>query len=429
MRSATAEIRAASKIAAAIGNIFVGASSVFQNILTAVVQIWANKGRSFLTTLGIIIAVTAIITVVTFVQGFGTYMTNMLRGYGTQYMVVRPDIRWEAKMLGIGQVQLTMDDVNAVRLDCENVRRLTPFVFVETTVSYGRTSVQNIPTRGVTQEYQAIRNYFVDCGRFFGPLDVESAAHVCVVGRSLLKRLDADESIVGQSIQIVDQRFRVVGILEGKGSFFGDDQDLTVMIPHTTMLQMFPEQRTLIRFLAEADSEELIGQAEGQISGVLRRRHGLKIGQPDDFEIERQDQMLREFDKMRSATTAVLAGIVSISLLVGGIGIMNVMFVSVSERTREIGLRKSVGGRRRDILLQFLVEAVVLSTAGGLIGIFLGYVICFVANMHPKMVPIAVPMWSVGLAIAFSAGSGILFGMIPAFKAAILHPIDALRHE
>jgi putative ABC transport system permease protein len=220
-----------------------------------------------------------------------------------------------------------------------------------------------------------------------------------------------------------------VGILEGKGSFFGDDQDLTVMIPHTTMLQMFPEQRTLIRFLAEADSEELIGQAEGQISGVLRRRHGLKIGQPDDFEIERQDQMLREFDKMRSATTAVLAGIVSISLLVGGIGIMNVMFVSVSERTREIGLRKSVGGRRRDILLQFLVEAVVLSTAGGLIGIFLGYVICFVANMHPKMVPIAVPMWSVGLAIAFSAGSGILFGMIPAFKAAILHPIDALRHE
>ena len=161
MRSATEESRAASKFTIAIGNVVAGASSVFQNILTAVVQIWANKGRSFLTTLGIIIAVTAIITVVTFVQGFGTYMTNMLRGYGTQYMVVRPDIRWEAEMLGIGQVQLTMDDVNAVRLDCENVRRLTPFVFVETTVSYGRSSVQQIPTRGVPQEYQAIRNSFV----------------------------------------------------------------------------------------------------------------------------------------------------------------------------------------------------------------------------------------------------------------------------
>jgi putative ABC transport system permease protein len=344
-------------------------------------------------------------------------------------MIVRPDNRWEDQMLGMGQIQLTMDDVNAVRTGCDNVRRLTPFVFNETTVAYGRAKVEKVPTRGVTQEYQAIRNYFVDRGRFFGPVDVETAAHVCVVGRSLLTRLDADETILGQSIQIVDQRFRIVGILEAKGSFMGDDQDLTVMIPYPTMLQMFPDQRTLIRFLAEADSEALIGQAEGQIRGLLRRRHGLKFGQPDDFEVERQDQMLREFDKMRNATTAVLAGIVSISLLVGGIGIMNVMFVSVSERTREIGLRKSVGGRRRDILLQFLIEAVVLSTAGGLIGIFLGYIICAVANLHPRMVPISVPMWSVGLAIAFSAGSGILFGMIPAFKAAILHPIDALRHE
>ena len=139
--------------------------------------------------------------------------------------------------------------------------------------------------------------------------------------------------------------------------------------------------------------------------------------------------MLREFGKVRMIATSVLAGIVSISLIVGGIGIMNVMFVSVSERTREIGLRKSVGGRRRDIMLQFLTEAVVLSTTGGAIGVVLGYMISYIASLHPKMVPVNVPLWSVALALGFSAGSGILFGIIPAFKAAILHPIDALRHE
>ncbi len=400
-----------------------------QNVITAFGQIWANRGRSLLTTLGIIIAVTAIITVVSFVQGFGQYMTNMLRGYGTQYMVVRPDIRWEDQALGLGSVTLDPRDIEAVRTECPDIRRLTPFVFLETTVSFGRATATQIPTRGVTEEYQSIRNYYVDRGRFFGPLDVEGAARVCVVGRSVLKLLECDESILGDYVTIVDQRFKVIGILEPKGSFFGDDQDQTIMIPSTTMLQMYPEFRDRMRFLAEACGEERIDDACGQVRRVLRQRHGLAPGQPDDFEIERQDQMLREFGRVRMIATSVLAGIVSISLIVGGIGIMNVMFVSVSERTREIGLRKSVGGRRRDILLQFLTEAVVLSTTGGAIGVALGYIISYIASLHPKMVPVNVPLWSVALALGFSAGSGILFGIIPAFKAAILHPIDALRHE
>jgi putative ABC transport system permease protein len=162
---------------------------------------------------------------------------------------------------------------------------------------------------------------------------------------------------------------------------------------------------------------------------VLRQRHGLKIGEPDDFRIERQDQAIKEFENIRNIASGVLAGIVSISLLVGGIGIMNVMLVSVSERTREIGLRKSIGGRRRDIMLQFLTEAVVLCTLGGLAGVILGYIVTYVASLHPSMVPIQVPLWSVALALGFSAGAGVFFGIIPAFKAAILHPIEALRHE
>lgn len=404
-------------------------SRLFQNILTALVQIWANRGRSLLTTLGVIIAVTAIITVVSFVEGFGRYMTNMLRGYGTQYMVVWPDISWEQEITGLGRITMDDRDVEAVRTECPDIQRITPFLFAQREIAHRKAVAKNIPVRGVTEDYQVIRNYYVDRGRFFGPLDVEGAANVVVVGRSVLKLLETDESILGDTIQVGDLRFRVIGILEAKGSFMGDDQDETIMIPYSTMLRLYPQMRTTMRFLAEARSEEVIDQAEAQIRRVLRRRHGLTPEQPDDFGIQRQDQMLNQFNRMRMIAASVLAGIVSISLLVGGIGIMNVMFVSVSERTREIGLRKSVGGRRRDIMLQFLTEAVVLSTAGGVIGVVLGYAIAHVAGMHPQMVDIDVPLWSVALALVFSAGAGVIFGIIPAFKAAILHPIDALRHE
>jgi putative ABC transport system permease protein len=162
---------------------------------------------------------------------------------------------------------------------------------------------------------------------------------------------------------------------------------------------------------------------------VLRERHNISPGAPSDFRVHTQDELLRDFERVKIAATSILAGIVGISLIVGGIGVMNVMLVSVTERTREIGLRKSVGGRRRDIMSQFLTEAIVLAVVGGALGVLLGYTICYVASLHPAMVRIVVPMWAVGLGLGFSAGVGVIFGVIPAFKAAILHPIDALRHE
>ena len=400
-----------------------------QNIATAFVQIWANKGRSLLTTLGIIIAVTAIITVVAFVEGFGNYMSNMLRGYGTKQMIVTSWTPGDDDAFGIGRITLDMDDVRAVAAECPHVHHITPFVFNETAVSFGRIKVQNIAIRGVSEDYQVIRNYYADAGRFFGPMDVEDSEYVCVLGRTMLKLLECDESVIGDYVRIGDLRFRVVGLLQAKGSFMGEDQDQTVMIPYTTALNIYSEQRNALRFLCEAVDEKTIDDAGGEITRVLRQRHNLQPGQPDDFHIQRQDQMLKEFDKIRMAVTALLAGIVSISLVVGGIGIMNVMFVSVTERTKEIGLRKSVGGRRRDIMLQFLTEAVALSTSGGIVGLALGYTITFIASLHPKMVEVSVPMWSVALAAGFSMGAGVLFGILPAFKAAVLHPIDALRHE
>ncbi len=400
-----------------------------QNVGTAFVQIWANKGRSILTTLGIIIAVSSIITVVSLVDGFGRYLTDMLRGYGTQYMVVRPHTPPALRRAGMSRVTLDMRDVEAVRTECKDVRRITPFVYSQVEVGYAGESAEDVPVRGVTEQYQTIRNFFVDAGRFFGPVDVENGTYVCVLGRTLLKSLECDESIIGEHLLIGDARFHVLGLLETKGSVFGDDQDNTIMIPYTTALKMWPENRDSVMFLAEATDESYVDGAQAQITRVLRQRHGIQPGNPSDFRVDRQDQEIKQFEKVRDVATGMLSGIVSISLLVGGIGIMNVMLVSVTERTREIGLRKSVGGRRRDILLQFLTEAVVLCTVGGGVGITLGYVATNIASLHPAMVEVHVSPWSVALGLGFSAGAGIVFGIIPAFKAAILHPIDALRHE
>jgi putative ABC transport system permease protein len=406
------------------------ASRTAQNVITALVQIWANKGRSILTTLGIIIAVASTIVVVSFVQGFGNYITKMVQGYGTQFMVVYPMFPPNAWRLGLPPARMDLADVEAVRTQCPHVRRVTPFLFRDSVeVTFGLERMTEVPTRGTSEIYQAIRNYYVDVGRFFGPVEVENHANVVVLGRTILKHLQADEQIIGQHVQVNGHRFKVVGILEAKGSMFGEDQDKTIIIPYTSMINMFPQDRRSVRFLLEASSEADLDAAQQETTRVLRDRHHLQPGQPDDFGMNRQDQFVREFKRVRDIASGSLAGIVSISLLVGGIGIMNVMLVSVTERTREIGLRKSIGARRRDVMMQFLTEAVVLCTLGGLAGVILGYSISFLAGLHPQMVQISVPWWSVALALGFSAAAGVVFGIIPACKAAILHPIDALRHE
>ncbi len=399
------------------------------NVLTALVQVWANKIRSVLTVLGIIIAVMSIITVVSFTQGFGDYVSNFLRGLGTNLMFVRP--QWVRGPHGefLRRAELTVEDVMAADVGSSAVRRTAPALFIGGIVEYGRRQVSDIQIVGSSDAYQPVRNFYTDEGRFITAVEVANGAPVCVLGREVLRKLECDERIVGDYLMIDSQRFRVVGLFESKGSFMGDNLDELIVIPWTAAVRMYPERRHYFAFFAEAVSEDQIDEASSQMARVLRQRHGIRPGMPDDFRVSRQDQLLEEFGKMRMVATSVLAGIVSISLLVGGIGIMNVMLVSVTERTREIGLRKSVGARRRDILLQFLTEAVVLSTLGGGIGVAIGYSICFLADLHPQMVDVNVPMWSVALALAFSAGVGVFFGIIPAFKAAILHPIDALRHE
>lgn len=405
------------------------AAAMASNVLTALVQIWANKVRSLLTVLGIIIAVTSIITVVSFVQGFGNYVTNFLRGLGTNLIVVYPE--WIRGPRGeyLRPAEMDINDIRAIDAHATAIRRTAPRIVTRAVLEYGRQQITGVTLACTNEQYQPIRNVYVDAGRFFSAVDVENGAQVCVLGRDILRQLECDESVVGDFVHIDGQRFQVVGLLEARGSFMGENQDDVALIPWTTGLKMYPERRNYLAFYVEADGEDQVPEAEGQLVRILRQRHGLKPGERNDFGMFKQDQVLEQFHQMRLVATTVLAGIVSISLLVGGIGIMNVMLVSVTERTREIGLRKSVGARRRDILLQFLTEAVVLSTVGGAVGIALGYAIGYVATLHPKMVEVEVPLWSVMLALGFSAGVGIFFGIVPAFKAAIVHPIDALRHE
>lgn len=400
-----------------------------QNIVTAFVQIWSNKARSLLTTLGIIIAVTSTITVVSLVQGFGDHVTDMLRGFGTNMIFVHPQTPGGMRGRMLGRVTMDIGDVRAIASRCDKVRRISPMIFNSVTIEYGREKVDDIQLQGATEQFQTIRNFFVDEGRFFGPMDVDTAAHVCVLGRDILRQLEIDKRIIDDYIFLNGLRFRVLGLLETKGSMMGESQDGTVLVPYTAAIQLEPFFRKFMPFVVEATSEQDVEECSLQMTRVLRERHRIEPGAPNDFRLLRQDKFLEDFDRVKMVATSVLAGLVGISLIVGGIGIMNIMLVSVTERTREIGLRKSVGGRRRDIMLQFLTEAIVLSVVGGAMGILFGYGLCHIASQHPSMVDVVVPLWVVAIALGFSAGVGVTFGAIPAFKAAIIHPIDALRHS
>ncbi len=402
---------------------------ILANVRTALEQLVSNKMRSALTVLGIVIAVASTITVVSVVRGFTTYVADFLQGLGTNAMWVWPYRPPGDAGKTLGRVELTVDDIEAVTRQCSALKEISPLIRRPAVrLSLGRQEI-DVPLEGVAASYHAIRNFPVQEGRPFSVVDVERAHHVCLLGREVLRKLEAEDDVLGQTLLIQGQRFRVVGILAEKGSLVGDSQDNIVLIPYTIALKMYPTSRRKLAFTAQATSEPEVPEARAQIINLLRRRHGLSAYQPNDFQIRTQDEILAAFNSMSLIATVVLAGIVGISLLVGGIGIMNVMLVSVTERTREIGLRKAVGARRRDILLQFLTEAVVLSLLGGGVGIGLGYGVSTLASLHPRMVDIIVPTWAVILGFGISAGTGVAFGLLPAVKAALLNPIDALRHE
>ncbi len=414
--------------------------NLFESMRVALSSLSANKLRSTLTMLGIIIGVGAVIALLSVGQGAGAAITQQVQGIGSNLVFVFPG---QATSTGFRAVAgapatLTLADANALESSgcCPDVAGVAPIYSRNVQVTAGRNST-NTTVTGTTPSFETVRNFHVARGRFIETRDLEATTRVAVLGSETAKTLFDGQDPLGQTIKINRIPFKVVGLMEEKGgtSSFGGSQDDVVFLPITSA------HRRLFGASAEtaqgaprvsaitlsAASEKQMTAAMGEITRVLRQRHKI-VYQQDDFTVISQKDILGALNQITDILTIFLASIAAISLLVGGIGIMNIMLVSVTERTREIGIRKAIGARRRDILLQFLIEAITLSVAGGLAGILFGSGIGELVNATGVIKTVVAPS-SVMLAVGFSVAVGLFFGSYPAVRAASLHPIDALRYE
>ncbi len=401
-----------------------------ENLLMALKAIWANKMRSMLTTLGIVIGTAAVIAVVSIVQGFSQVITNEVQNLGSNTLFVEPRRPPGKEGEKLGKIVLTWDDGQAVMRTCPSVAVVTPFIQSGGVVKFADQS-SNYPIAGVQPVFQDVRNYYVEIGRFFSALDDAGKARVTVIGHGVLKDLKLPDNPLGRDLLISGRAYRIIGVMESKGQILGNDLDKFVMVPYGTLAAeqgQSGEESTAL--LIRSTTPDTVDAAEIEIENALRIRHRLRPEQPNDFEINTQKELLKTFSKFANGVTYVVAGVVSIALLVGGIGIMNIMLVSVTERTREIGVRKAVGARRAHILAQFVIEAITLALVGGIVGIAMGIGVgAIAAKLIPNWPGFFVPVWSLVLAFGFSSAVGLFFGIYPAAKASRLDPIESLRYE
>jgi putative ABC transport system permease protein len=404
-----------------------------ENLRIALKALWANKLRSILTTLGIIIGVASVIAVISLVQGMQHNISRELEGVGATYLRVVPDAGEQRQSFGVQLPELTYEDGLAVVRQAPEIVEFTPILLQNVETRY-RDERHSVVLLGVSESYQDVVNHWVDRGRFFTALDVRGRKRVCTIGYEAARKLGLTEPI-GKSIFVDGNAFTIVGIMEKKGSSFGQDQDDIVLIPFPTASVIYGGSYRIRRLILDfqARSSRDMDLAREQITEVLRTRHRLKEGVPNDFRIILQEEIVKTVGKVLTNTSLIMAAVVGIALLVGGIGIMNIMLVSVTERTREIGLRKSLGARRQDVLLQFLIEAITLSAVGGLIGILGGVALANGVRLGlarlVELPSVHTPLWAVALSFGFCAILGVIFGIYPAAKASKLDPIEALRYE
>jgi putative ABC transport system permease protein len=410
-----------------------------QTVRTALAALTANKMRSSLTVLGVIIGVTAVISLMSIGRGSQAAITSNIESLGSNLLFVRPGASTEAGVRGAqgSAISLTLEDAEALadRQLAPAVAGVAPQVQTFAQVVAGKKNTRT-QVLGVTPEYQSVRNFPVATGVFISSSQVKSSSMVAVLGSNVAETLFGQMSPVGQSIKINGRQFKVIGVLQSKGGTgFGMTDDV-VLAPITTVQKRLSSQRTAAgqqsvqTINVQAASAKETDAAIQQIASILRQRHRI-VGE-DDFTISSQQETIDALQQSTQVWVVFLGAIAGISLLVGGIGIMNIMLVSVTERTREIGVRKAVGAKRRDILLQFLVEAALLSLTGGGIGVLVGWGVShFVSglNLGGQAIRTVVSADTVILAVSVSAAIGILFGLYPAYRAARLNPIEALRYE
>jgi putative ABC transport system permease protein len=404
---------------------------LIESVRSALNSIRAHRMRSFLTSLGIIIGVASVITVISLIQGLSKSVTKQFEGLGGNSLTITAYNTMKDMMRGKFN-ELRVEDIEQLRSHIDDIRDVSPmFVMNVPTVRYGSTD-SNARVIATTPTYQDVQQRFATMGRFLSESDESSARRVAVIGPKLIDSLHLPDDPIGQFISFNNEWFKVIGVMEKRGELFGMSQDNYVIIPFRTGRSIIGNNQRLnnMQFTVSLKDINKIDEVKPRIVSVMRASHRLEPGVPDDFEMESSDQLSKSLGNITATVTLVMGGIVSIALLVGGIGIMNIMLVSVTERTREIGICKAIGARSRDIMLQFLIEAVTLSVLGGLIGLVLGYGLGIgIAKLIPDFPDAVVPWWAVVLSFVFSAGVGIVFGVMPANKAAKLDPIDALRYE
>ena len=406
---------------------------VTENIRIAFRALRANKMRSILTTLGIIIGVAAVIAVVSIVQGLQFMITKELQGVGATYVMVMPK-RDPNQGPGVvaRQVKLTWEDGQAIRDRVPGIRLITPLIAAPGQVlKYGERQHTVQYLFGVSQDWPEVNNHEVELGRFFSRVDMAHRRKVAVVGQKVVEELGLSDP-VGKEIYVGSLPVSIIGVMEKRGQALGQDMDDLVFIPFDTAVNLLGRTAgEQIQLRLQAVDAASVDQVKDGISSLLRQRHKIAEGQPNDFDVMLQDEILKSVGSILGMITTVIGAVVGVALLVGGIGIMNIMLVSVTERTREIGVRKAVGARRQDILVQFLIEAITRSRVGGGVGLAAGWGIgALVASLLPGDWPPAhVPFWAILLAVGFSAVVGIFFGIYPAGKASRLDPIEALRYE
>jgi putative ABC transport system permease protein len=403
-----------------------------QTVVLALGQIWANKTRAALTALGIIIGVSSVTAVIAALTGMKTFVLSEFESFGANKIFmdgrVPRDLQGQISWMS---VQLSEPEIEAILEHEPLIEQLTPMYMGGYEVQAGDEVVQGVSVTGIWPEWHEIEQRFVTFGRTFSRIDEEESRQVCLINDQAIEELNLDRDPVGDYILIKNRRFLIVGVVETKdvsAMFGGGDARIEIYIPLTQARKLNPDGWINYAIGTVSDPERADEAVMG-VRYVLRTMRGIEGDDVETFDVQVMQQFIEQFKGLAAGMTAVAGGVVSISLLVGGIGIMNIMLVSVSERTREIGLRKAVGARPSIVLLQFLVEAIVLCVVGGLIGLVLGQAMTLGLVTLADMEHAHIPPWAVGLAFAFSAGVGVVFGMFPAIKASRLDPIEALRHE
>ncbi len=394
---------------------------ILQTIRSSFTAILSNKVRSFLTTLGIVIGVTSVILLIAVVSGLQTFITTQIQGLGSNLLFVVPGrIGGAHSPGGVQENKLVYPDALNLKVKLGNEAEVSGAVQKNAVLKFKNKNDKGVAIFGVEANYPKIISVKLTSGRFFKEADQQAARRVAVIGQTVKSNLFAQGQVLNQTIDVAGQKYTVMGILEPRGSIFGMDQDNSIYVPITTAQRQFGIERLNTIYIG-ANNPDNVSNVQKKATTILKKRLT-----EDDFTIQSQAQALSTISQITGVLTLALGGIAAISLLVGGIGIMNIMLVSVTERTREIGLRKAVGARPSDIRNQFLIEAIILSGFGGVIGILLGIIFAFIIG---RFFTTTVPWWSILLSFGFSTLVGVVFGVAPAIRAAKLDPIEALRYE